>query len=40
MSDRPDFASAKWRKSNRSDSGACVEVAYVKGSVGVRDTKG
>jgi hypothetical protein len=35
----PDFSGAKWRKSQASDSGGCVEVAYVDGVVGVRDTK-
>lgn len=30
---------ARWRKSSYSDSGGCVEVAYVDGTVGVRDTK-
>jgi hypothetical protein len=36
---RPDFSSAKWRKSNSSGDGGCVEVAYVDGVIGVRDTK-
>jgi hypothetical protein len=35
----PDFTNAKWRKSSTSDSGGCVEVAYVNGVIGVRDTK-
>lgn len=35
----PDFSQAKWRKSSVSDSGGCVEVAYVDGVIGVRDTK-
>lgn len=35
----PDFSTAKWRKSSLSDSGGCVEVAYVDGMIGVRDTK-
>lgn len=30
---------AVWRKSPLSDSGACVEVAYADGLIGVRDTK-
>jgi hypothetical protein len=30
---------AKWRKSNTSDSGGCVEVARVGSTIGVRDTK-
>ncbi|GLW32973.1 DUF397 domain-containing protein [Actinoplanes regularis] len=37
--DRPDFSSAKWRKSNTSGDGGCVEVAHVDGVIGVRDTK-
>ena len=36
---RPDFSSARWRKSNASGDGGCVEVAYVDGVIGVRDTK-
>jgi hypothetical protein len=36
---RPDFSSATWRKSNNSGDGGCVEVAYVDGVIGVRDTK-
>jgi hypothetical protein len=39
MHEQPDFSSAKWRKSVISDSGGCVEVAYVNGVIGVRDTK-
>lgn len=35
----PDFTDAKWRKAIASDSGGCVEVAYVEGVIGVRDTK-
>jgi hypothetical protein len=35
-----DFSGATWRKSLRSqNSGACVEVARVANSVGVRDSK-
>lgn len=37
-----DFAGARWRKSSRSGSGdnnACVEVAAVGATVGVRDSK-
>ena len=30
---------ASWRKSVYSDSGGCVEVARVGGTVGVRDSK-
>jgi Domain of unknown function (DUF397) len=33
------FKDARWRKSNGSDSGGCVEVAYADGLIGVRDTK-
>lgn len=33
------WMTAQWRKSVLSDSGGCVEVAYVDGIVGVRDTK-
>lgn len=36
---RPNFTGARWRKSSNSDSGGCVEVAYLDGWVGVRDTK-
>lgn len=36
---RPDFSKARWRKSNNSGDGGCVEVAYVEGVIGVRDTK-
>jgi len=39
MPECPDFATAAWRKSSTSDSGGCVEIAYVGGIVGVRDTK-
>ncbi len=34
-----DWSSAAWRKSVHSDSGACVEVAIVGATIGVRDTK-
>ncbi|MFD9705186.1 DUF397 domain-containing protein [Lentzea sp. NPDC059081] len=37
-----DFSGAEWRKSSRSSGGnnsACVEVAHVGPSVGVRDSK-
>jgi predicted secreted Zn-dependent protease len=36
---RPDFSKAKWRKAIASGDGGCVEVAYVDGVIGVRDTK-
>ncbi|GAA2352939.1 DUF397 domain-containing protein [Nonomuraea africana] len=35
----PDFSRAQWRKSTFSADGACVEVAYAEGAIGVRDTK-
>ena len=36
----PDFTSARWRKSTRSNAAnACVEVASTQDVVGVRDTK-
>jgi hypothetical protein len=34
-----DWTNASWRKAGTSDTGGCVEVAYVDGWVGVRDTK-
>jgi hypothetical protein len=35
-----DLVTAEWRKSSESGSGEdCVEVAFVPGTVGVRDTK-
>jgi hypothetical protein len=34
-----NWQEANWRKSNQSDSGGCVEVARVEGTIGVRDTK-
>ncbi len=39
MPECPDFTSATWRKSSTSDSGGCVEIAYLEGIIGVRDTK-
>ncbi|MDG4767700.1 DUF397 domain-containing protein [Solwaraspora sp. WMMD406] len=33
------FAGARWRKSNLSMTGECVEVAYAGGLIGVRDSK-
>ncbi len=36
----PDFTSARWRKSTRSNGAqACVEVASARGTAGVRDSK-
>jgi uncharacterized protein DUF397 len=36
----PDFTSARWRKSTRSnEANACVEVASAAGLAGVRDSK-
>ncbi|OQS15120.1 DUF397 domain-containing protein [Nocardia donostiensis] len=35
-----DFSGARWFKSTRSDAAKdCVEVAFVAGAVGVRDSK-
>jgi hypothetical protein len=34
-----DLAAAVWRKSTRSGSSGCVEVAFVDGQVAVRDSK-
>jgi uncharacterized protein DUF397 len=34
-----DLGNAQWRKSSHSEQGGCVEVAFVPGLVGVRDTK-
>jgi len=36
---RPDFTTARWRKSTWSGDGGCVEVAHADGWIGVRDTK-
>jgi hypothetical protein len=33
------FANAKWRKSNLSGDTGCVEVAFIDGTIGVRDSK-
>jgi hypothetical protein len=34
-----DLSTANWRKSSRSGSNGCVEVAFVEGKVAVRDSK-
>jgi hypothetical protein len=34
-----DFSNATWRKSSHSVNNGCVEVAFVDGQVGVRDSK-
>lgn len=34
-----DLSSATWRKSTRSGSDGCVEVAFIDGKVAVRDSK-
>jgi hypothetical protein len=34
-----DVAGAAWRKSSRSESNGCVEVAFLNGQVAVRDSK-
>jgi hypothetical protein len=39
MNHRSDFSNAPWHKSTRSGSAGCVEVATLKGVVGVRDSK-
>lgn len=36
----PDFTSARWRKSTQSNADqACVEVATIPATVGIRDSK-
>jgi Domain of unknown function (DUF397) len=34
-----DLSNARWRTSSYTEQGNCVEVAFVPGLVGVRDTK-
>jgi Domain of unknown function (DUF397) len=34
-----DLSTATWRKSTRSSANGCVEVAFVRGQVAVRDSK-
>jgi hypothetical protein len=34
-----DLRTARWRKSTRSGTNGCVEVAFVQGQVAVRDSK-
>ncbi|HKF00123.1 MAG TPA: DUF397 domain-containing protein [Actinomycetes bacterium] len=34
-----DLTRARWRKSSRSGGNGCVEVAFVDGKIGVRDSK-
>jgi hypothetical protein len=36
---RVDLAGAKWKKSSHSQSGSCVEVAFVDGAIAVRDSR-
>jgi hypothetical protein len=36
---RVDLANAQWTKSSHSQSGSCVEVAFVDGAIAVRDSK-
>jgi hypothetical protein len=36
---QPDFTAARWRKPSGSGDAGCVEVAYARGWIGVRDTK-
>lgn len=37
--EQPDFSTARWRKSGDSGDGGCVEVAYLNGAIGLRDSK-
>ena len=34
-----DLAAAAWRKSSRSGSNGCVEIAFLDGQIAVRDSK-
>jgi hypothetical protein len=34
-----DLAGAAWRKSSRSESNGCVEIAFLNGQIAVRDSK-
>jgi Domain of unknown function (DUF397) len=34
-----DLAGAAWRKSSRSQSNGCVEIAFLNGQIAVRDSK-
>lgn len=34
-----DLAGAAWRKSTRSGSSGCVEIAFLDGQIAVRDSK-
>ncbi len=34
-----DLSSAQWRKSSLSQMNGCIEVAFVRGGVAVRDSK-
>jgi hypothetical protein len=34
-----DLSTARWRKSSRSGTNGCVEIAFVDGRVAVRDSK-
>ena len=36
---RVDLSRAVWQKSSYSQSGSCVEVAFVDGAIAVRDSK-
>jgi hypothetical protein len=34
-----DFSAAEWRKSSRSHDNGCVEAAFVRGKIALRDSK-